>query len=375
MSDVLWWGEKLIILPSSSCFSRQLKPNTSTPSEGDMVLLWLSELSTLNHRMRSALSEGRGGAEQGKTELEQSCVWKENKEEDLWCGHKEEKWSWVLWVWFLAWRSTLRASSANTCRFLFSMHLLSVPCFMPCSCNGAVNHRWQVGSSGRASSPSRERRMMKEGVELLKAPQTSALNNRERNIVSVSVGWWFILLHSATLRSSAYLLSFTFLHQRGRCGFKHDIPAHLTCITSRGPRSACSIASEPNTETFQLSNKLQWYYWSQDMMSPWVKTFVVVNKIQGRDRTSINRKKQQNWPHWKLYNHLCLHLNLLTYYDAIENLTAVNDSTENFTIIKDSIESLTLNINSHLWFWEALLSVITLTKKKEKEKLHTHWWR
>lgn len=32
------------------------------------------------------------------------------------------------------------ATSANTCRFLFSMHLLSALCFMRDSYNGAVNH-------------------------------------------------------------------------------------------------------------------------------------------------------------------------------------------------------------------------------------------
>ncbi len=44
-------------------------------------------------------------------------------------------------------------AAANTCRFLFSMHLLSAPCFILASYNGAVNNSWQVSSSRRPTTP------------------------------------------------------------------------------------------------------------------------------------------------------------------------------------------------------------------------------
>lgn len=80
-------------------------------------------------------------------------------------------------------------TSANTCRFLFSMHLLSAQCFILGSYNGAVNHSWQVRSSRRPSTPLKERQTMVRKVELLKA-EMSVLSKRSRNTVSVSVWTW-----------------------------------------------------------------------------------------------------------------------------------------------------------------------------------------
>lgn len=121
------------------------------------VYFWL--LLPLNHTMKNARcfwreNREQGGETQWRIELEKrdGIMRDGGRERDWW--HRQRRREMILGTPSdFSPGEAHRTTSANTCRFLFSMHLLSALCFILGSYNGAVNHSWQVRNSRRPTTP------------------------------------------------------------------------------------------------------------------------------------------------------------------------------------------------------------------------------